>query len=75
VIEGEGGTRLTGKADVVEQLGESHLLHLDMPDGQRVIVRHNGDAKAREGHNVEIGIDGNECHLFLQDGLAAERLI
>jgi ABC-type sugar transport system ATPase subunit len=75
IIEGQGGSRMTGRADVVEQLGESHLLHLDMPDGQRVIVRHAGDSKAQEGQNIEIGIDGSECHLFFEDGLAANRLI
>jgi ABC-type sugar transport system ATPase subunit len=74
VIEGEGGARLRGKVDVVEQLGESHLLHMVLADGQRMIVRAGGDAHAAEGQEIEVGVDGAQCHLFRKDELAQERL-
>jgi ABC-type sugar transport system ATPase subunit len=78
VIEGpdgsEGGARLRGKVDVVEQLGESHLLHIVLADGQRLIVRAAGDAHAADGQEIEVGVDGAQCHLFRKDDLAQERL-
>ena len=72
---GGAGVPLQGVADVVEQLGESHLVHIDLPDGQRMIVRAGGDAGVGEGATVPIGIDGADCHLFFEDGLAADRQI
>ncbi len=68
------GAALTGRVDVVEQLGESHLLHIDLPDGQRLVVRAPGDAQAREGGDCAVGLDQAALHLFRSDGLACERL-
>ena len=68
------GMRVVGQADVVEQLGESHFVHLLLPDGQRLIARAAGDSAVGEGDKVAVGIDGAQCHLFFEDGLAADRL-
>jgi ABC-type sugar transport system ATPase subunit len=70
----EGGERLPGRVDVVEQLGESHFVHLDLSDGQRLIARAQGDAPVRAGQGVEIGVNGGDCHLFRDDGRACPRL-
>ncbi|SDZ88652.1 ABC transporter ATP-binding protein [Rubrimonas cliftonensis] len=69
-----GGVGVEGKVDVVEQLGESHLMHVVLPDGQRMIARAPGDAQAREGGQAVLGLDGALCHLFRDDGLACARL-
>ena len=72
---GERGAPVEGRVDVVEQLGESHLMHLSLPDGQTMIARAPGDAPVREGDSVRIGVDGADCHLFHEDGLAAPRML
>ena len=75
IAESGGGVGIQGRVDVVEQLGESHLLHLDLPDGQRMVARAAGDAPVREGETVTVGLDGADCHVFHDDGLAAPRLM
>ena len=70
----DGGPRVEGHVDVVEQLGESHFLHVVLPGGQRVIARGAGDAAARAGDGVALAVDGAKCHLFRNGGLAAARL-
>ncbi len=70
---GQAG-QVTGRVDVVEQLGDSHLLHVQLADGQRVIARGPGDARAHAGGDITLGIDGALCHLFNDRGLAAARL-
>ncbi|TVQ58303.1 MAG: sn-glycerol-3-phosphate ABC transporter ATP-binding protein UgpC [Rhodobacteraceae bacterium] len=69
------GAPLTGVADVVEQLGESHFVHVVLPDGQKLIARAEGDARVGEGETVRLMVDGGHCHLFRDDGLATSRLI
>ena len=69
------GMRVVGIADVVEQLGESHFVHLDLPDGQKLVARAPGDATIAEGEKAAVGIDGTQCHLFFEDGLACLRLV
>jgi ABC-type sugar transport system ATPase subunit len=74
VMDGPG-MRVVGTADVVEELGESHFVHILLPDGQRLVARAPGDAAIAEGDKVAVGIDGALCHLFFEDGLACDRLI
>ena len=63
----------SGTVDVVEELGESHLVHVIVPRGDRIVVRATGDAKVREGENVGIAFDMNDGHLFRADGVALPR--
>ncbi|MFN3613161.1 MAG: ABC transporter ATP-binding protein [Rubrimonas sp.] len=70
----EGGPAVEGAVDVVEQLGDSHLIHMALPDGQRLIARRPGDAAARGGGRIAVGLDGGDLHLFRPDGLAATRI-
>ena len=69
-----GGQPLEGRIDVGEQLGESHFIHLDLPDGQRLVARASGDADVRAGERIAVTLDGAQCHLFRDDGRAAARL-
>jgi ABC-type sugar transport system ATPase subunit len=75
VSEAGSGATLSGTVDVVEQLGESHMVHLALPDGQALIARAPGDAPLQEGAPASVGIDGADCHLFHEDGLAAPRML
>jgi multiple sugar transport system ATP-binding protein len=67
------GTVLEGRCTVVEQLGESHLLHVELPQGLRITVRDAGDARIRAREAVAIGVSAGRCHLFLANGTALAR--
>ena len=68
-----GSAPFSGKVDVVEELGESHLIHVIVPHGDRIVVRAAGDAKVREGENVGIVFNSDDGHLFTDNGLALPR--
>ncbi|WMS43979.1 sn-glycerol-3-phosphate ABC transporter ATP-binding protein UgpC [Acuticoccus sp. MNP-M23] len=63
----------SGTVDVVEELGESHLVHVIVPHGDRIVVRATGDARVKEGENVGIAFDPNDGHLFRADGVSLPR--
>jgi len=67
------GATLNGRCFVVEQLGESHLLHAELPERWRLTVRSAGDAHLRARDNLTIGVPAEHCHLFLADGRALAR--
>ena len=69
----EGAVTTEGRVEVVESLGDSHLLHLDLADGQRVILRGPGDPEIRVGETAPLCLDGADCHLFRADGTALTR--
>jgi ABC-type sugar transport system ATPase subunit len=76
LIEGKppaDGATLTACCTVVEQLGESHFLHADLPERLRVTVRSAGDAHIHAHENLTIGVPSEHCHLFLADGRALPR--
>jgi len=73
VAPGEDGPGVLGTIDVVEQLGESHLLHIDLEDGQRLVMRAAGDATEREGATARLRLDPAACHVFDREGMAARR--
>ncbi|MEO1087758.1 MAG: TOBE domain-containing protein, partial [Acidobacteriota bacterium] len=68
-----GAGAFSGDIDVVEELGESHLVHVIVPHGERIVVRVAGDAKVKEGETVGISFDQNDAHLFRADGIALPR--
>jgi ABC-type sugar transport system ATPase subunit len=77
LLEGQSpsdGTTLSGRCAVVEQLGESHFVHADLPDGLRLTVRSAGDAPVRARDKLQIGVPAEHCHLFHADGRAIARL-
>ena len=69
----ENGATLSGRCAVVEQLGDSHLLHVELPDELRLTVRGAGDATARARDQLTIGVPAEHCHVFLADGRALAR--
>ena len=67
--------RITGKVEVVEQLGESHFIYVRLPNGQLITVRNGGDAKVATHAPIEVNFDVTDGHIFRKDGLALKRLV
>ena len=67
------GAVLEARCTVVEQLGESHLLHAELSGRLRVTVRAGGDTAQRAHEAVTIGVPAEHCHVFLADGRALGR--
>jgi len=60
---------LSGRIELVEQLGENHLLYVDA-GGLRLTVREAGDSRHRAGQTVALAFSGESCHLFSPSGKA-----
>ncbi len=75
VLAGGGGAQLVGRVEVVEQLGDSNLAYLTLPDGESLVVRSEGDAKVREGDQMPAGLNADQCHLFDASGAAFRRVV
>ena len=67
------GATLHGRCSVVEELGESHFLHVELPEKLRLTVRSSGDAQIKAHEELTIGVPAEHCHLFLADGRALAR--
>ena len=66
----EDGAAFVGTADVVEALGESHLVHVTTAEGGTVVLRAPGDPAVREGARVGLAFAPADAHLFRPDGAA-----
>jgi multiple sugar transport system ATP-binding protein len=70
---GGGNAALSGRVEVVEQLGEAFLLHVRLPDRTLVTAKLPGDSSLPAGAEVQLGIDSALCHLFDAEGRAMRR--
>jgi len=61
---------LTGRVELVEELGENHLLYVDVGGGRRLTVREPGDARHASGSAVTLDLAREACHLFRDSGEA-----
>ena len=61
---------LTGRVELVEELGENHLLYVDAGQGRRLTVREPGDARHEAGSTVSLDLAREFCHLFRGSGEA-----
>ncbi|QRM27867.1 ABC transporter ATP-binding protein [Microvirga sp. VF16] len=61
---------LTGRIELVEELGENHLLYVDVGQGHRLTVREPGDARHDVGSTVSLDLTREFCHLFDRSGEA-----
>ena len=66
---------LTGKVEVVEQLGESHFIYVRLPNRQLITVRNAGDAPVAAHAQVTIDFPLSEGHIFKADETALRRLM
>ena len=60
---------LSGRVELVEELGENHLLYVDTGQG-RLTIREPGDARHEAGSTVSIDLAREFCHLFKRSGEA-----
>ena len=61
---------LEARVDLVEELGDTHHLHLVLAAGERMIAKLPGSAAARPGAELRIGFGVGHCHLFDSAGTA-----
>ncbi|MBL0405484.1 sn-glycerol-3-phosphate ABC transporter ATP-binding protein UgpC [Microvirga aerilata] len=59
-----------GRVELVEELGENHLLYVDAGQGRRLTVREPGDARHEVGSTVSLDLAREFCHLFRRSGEA-----
>jgi ABC-type sugar transport system ATPase subunit len=71
---GQGDSRIAGKVYNVERLGGDTYLYLHSPAAKDITVHAPGDMVVAIGDAVEIGFNGDRCHLFDESGEAFQRL-
>jgi multiple sugar transport system ATP-binding protein len=59
-----------GRVELVEELGENHLLYVDADQGRRLTVREPGDARHEAGSTVSLDLAREFCQLFRRSGEA-----
>ncbi|MEM8553174.1 MAG: sn-glycerol-3-phosphate ABC transporter ATP-binding protein UgpC [Pseudomonadota bacterium] len=69
----DDGETFRGSIDVIEELGESFLAHVDVGEGERIIVRGDGTARVKEGETVGIRFRPEDGHVFSASGAALPR--
>ena len=72
------GADSTVQAEVayIEHLGESSFIYTQVQGIENpVIVRQEGDALAKMGDRLTLGLATHHCHLFNEKGRAFKRLI
>jgi multiple sugar transport system ATP-binding protein len=60
----------TGKAAVVEKLGDRTLVHLHLDDGTSLTALDGGRSEVKPGDIVHLDFDISQLHLFDSDGVA-----
>jgi multiple sugar transport system ATP-binding protein len=66
---GENG-QFRGEIRVIERLGNATFLHVAIESGQLLTVESDGDHPVRIHDRVSIGVNGQNSHLFDEDGVA-----
>ncbi|MFO7482248.1 ABC transporter ATP-binding protein [Oceanibaculum nanhaiense] len=59
---------LEARVTLVEELGETRLVHATLADGTGLAFRHREDPPPRRGDSVRLALDPARCHLFDKDG-------
>jgi multiple sugar transport system ATP-binding protein len=71
-----GQSRVRGEVVLVENLGDSALLYVRLPEtDQLTLCRLEGTSHAQEGETVELAIPATAAHLFDADGKAFARKV
>ena len=71
----QGDSPLAGTVMLVEHLGESNLLHLQLDDGSELVMRGDGNQAVRLGERLLAHVDMAQLHVFRGNGLACRRLV
>jgi multiple sugar transport system ATP-binding protein len=64
-----------GRVELVEQLGDSHLLYIRIAQDLILTVRAPGDTRHSVDQKVTLDLPVHHCHLFNRSGSAVERCI
>jgi multiple sugar transport system ATP-binding protein len=70
-----GSGELAGRVDVVEQLGNSTLLYIDLGGQTQVVAEEGGECPARLGETVRLAVAPAAAHLFDARGEAVARSV
>jgi multiple sugar transport system ATP-binding protein len=70
-----GSGELAGRVDVVEQLGNSTLLYIDLGGQTQVVAEEGGECPARLGETVKLAVTPAAAHLFDARGEAVARSV
>jgi len=73
-LKGESDTRINGRVDAVERLGNETYLYVSTAGGEEITVHTAGDEVVRSGETIDLGFEAAKCHLFQPTGPAFERL-
>ncbi|HET9622388.1 MAG TPA: sn-glycerol-3-phosphate ABC transporter ATP-binding protein UgpC [Kofleriaceae bacterium] len=72
----EGVSQVRGAVALVENLGDSALLYVKLPEtDQLTLCRSEGTSLAKDGEAIELGIPASAAHLFDVDGRAFPRTV
>jgi multiple sugar transport system ATP-binding protein len=63
---------LRGTVEVIEQLGDSHLIHVRLQTGHLITVRQAGAALVREGKVIALNVPAGSAHVFDSSGRALQ---
>ena len=66
---------IPGRVLAIEELGESHYVHVELDDGSLLVCREDGDARAAVSDRIRIALSADECHLFDASGRAHGRRV
>ncbi len=64
----DGGAGLAATVMAVERLGGETHCHVALDDGQRILVRRDGDQPVKVGERMRLNLRGETAHLFGPDG-------
>jgi len=67
-VSGQGALR--GRIELVEELGENHLIYVNCGAERPVTIREPGNARHAAGQEVGLTLPGESCHLFRESGEA-----
>ena len=70
----QGDSTLSGVVALVEHLGESNLIYLQLDDGNELVMRGDGDQAVRLGERLLAHVDMAQLHVFRDNGVACRRL-
>ena len=61
---------LAGRIMLTEQLGDHSLVHVVLPHGEDIVMKVEGETRARADENIVFGANFGDCHMFGEDGRA-----
>jgi ABC-type sugar transport system ATPase subunit len=68
LVDGCEAGALRARIVLVEELGESRIVHASLGDGTLVALRHTGEPVPRQGEDVRLRFDARRQHVFDQSG-------